>query len=468
MKRFFCRSFFDGEKWQNDVEIVVSDAGLIETIKPGSRNASVEVIDGCMIPGLVNAHSHSFQYAMAGLSEFASNDSSRNDFWSWRKAMYHLAQSVSVQDFQKIAAALFLEMLRNGYTEVVEFHYLQHDQDGAAYPKSIDHIEALCLAALETGIRLTIVPVYYNRGGFNKNPQAEQQRFIFENVETYRKFLEKAAAAIGRAQAGFSSNEKDARIRLGWGIHSLRAASELDIVSLYANRPNSGPAHIHIAEQKAEIEDCLAVYGARPVEWLLDKADIGESDFLVHATHLSESECQKLAASKATVVLCPTTEGNLGDGFFPIETYAECGGNWTIGSDSHATVNPWEELRWLDYQARLRTESRNPLAHLAKDKHSGRYLFQEAFRQGRMASKNPWLKLQVGSPLDAIAIDLPAFSWLPQEAYLDYLVFHQFQTRHCDVFVQGRRVLSEGLHPHEDAILAGFQERMRAIWQKTH
>lgn len=304
---------------------------------------------GWALPGVANLHSHAFQRAMAGLAE-RRGEAGEDSFWTWRETMYHFAARFDPDTLRAVAMQLYVEMLEAGYTRVCEFHYLHHAPDGRAYDDPAAMSRALIDAARETGIRLTLLPVLYMTGGFDRRPLAERQRRFAHDVDGYLRLVD--ALRVG----------EHAALRIGCALHSLRAVPEDAMRAVLAALPADVRVHVHIAEQTGEVEDCIAVRGARPVQWLLDHADVDARWTLVHATHLDDAEVAGIARSRATVAICPTTEANLGDGLFPLQAYLERGGRWGIGSDSHASVSPVEELRWLEYGQRLRAQRRNVAA----------------------------------------------------------------------------------------------------------
>ena len=298
------------------------------------------------LPGMPNLHSHAFQRAMAGLAERQSHP--EDSFWTWRELMYRFAGRVTPDSQHAIACQLYAEMLEAGYTTVCEFHYLHHHPDGRPYDDPGEMSKALIAAARETGIRLTLLPVLYMAGGFDGRPLSDRQRRFGHSLDAYLALLQSLRAL------------QDGTLRVGVALHSLRAVPEAAMRALLAAIAGTPmPIHIHIAEQIGEVQECEALRGARPVEWLLGHADVDADWTLVHATHLDDAEVQGIAASGATVAICPTTEANLGDGLFPLRDFLAAGGQWGIGSDSHVSVSPVEELRWLEYGQRLASRRRN-------------------------------------------------------------------------------------------------------------
>ena len=301
---------------------------------------------GWVVPGMTNLHSHAFQRAMAGLAERRSN--AEDSFWTWREVMYAFAGTIGPDELRAIAAQLYVEMLKAGYTQVCEFHYLHHQPDGTPYADPATMSLALIEAAREAGIGLTLLPTLYMTGGFDGRPLSERQRRFRFDVDGYLDLIERLGA------------HESPRVRIGAALHSLRAVPESAMRSVLACASlRDRPIHIHVAEQIGEVQDCLAVRNARPVEWLLDHAPVDARWCLVHATHLSDDEVTRLAASGAVAGLCPTTEANLGDGVFPLREYLDARGRIGVGSDSHISVSVVEELRWLEYGQRLMTRRRN-------------------------------------------------------------------------------------------------------------
>ena len=331
--------------WKDNVSLSIDDSGKIISFVSNPPEALIE-IHGPAIPGFINCHSHAFQYAMAGLAE--NINPHHDDFWSWREIMYSIARFITPQQLFSIAAMLYSEMLRNGFTHVVEFHYLHHDPSGAPYSQLTEMSEQLLRAAESVGIGITLVPIFYQKGGFGLDPDEAQKRFISGTLEEYSLLVDGCTKLLAQFE---NSN-------IGYGIHSLRAVDPEDVIKCFDKYEAKGPFHLHISEQPKEVEECLNFHGMRPVEWLLNNIDVSENTHLVHATHLVAGEINKIVGSGAHVVLCPSTEGNLGDGIFPFEAFKKNGGKYSIGTDSHIGLSPMEELRWLDYQQRLVSNKR--------------------------------------------------------------------------------------------------------------
>jgi len=423
-----------------------------------------------VIPGMVNLHSHAFQRAMAGLAENAGQHRSDN-FWSWRSQMYRLALHITPQQMQAIAAQLYSECLRHGYTSICEFHYLQRAEDGGLYANKIATAEALLQAATQTGIGISLLPVLYSHADFNDAPLATEQRRFASSVRDVLDILDLLEAY------------RDGQIEIGVAPHSLRAANLTQIVELLKELPPQRPIHIHIAEQQKEVAACLAATGQRPVAYLLQGLDtaqgVDQHWCLVHATHLSASELQALAQSQAVVGLCPSTEANLGDGWFDLADYVKAGGRFGIGSDSHVSQSPIEEMRWLEYGQRLRSQQRHVihsahLSHLAsvgsgiglgRSSQSGEFLWQAAARGGAQASARRVGQLAQGYRADFLVLDEahPNLQELAPQAVMNTLIFAGNDNLVKEVVVGGKTVVSAGRHRQQAQIQAAFVRCMRQL-----
>lgn len=383
MGKLLVKGLLQKNGWLENVEVTTDDDGQITSIEPTESACS-----DFALPGFRNAHSHAFQYAMAGTAENHTNPD--DDFWSWREAMYGLALEIEPDEMEGIAAFVYSEMLRHGITHVAEFHYLHNDPKGAAYTNPAEMGSRLVAAAAKTGINITLVPVYYNLGGFGLPPTERQRRFISKTVDDYLKLVEASASACADY----------VNARIGFGIHSLRAASLSDLSAIVDNGPADAPFHIHVAEQLKEVEECVNFYGARPVECLFDNIEPNRRFNLVHATYVVESELNRIAKSGANVVICPTTEGNLGDGIFSFKHLRALGGNWSIGTDSNVSLNPFEEFRLLDYGQRLVARSRNTFGESGS-----MFAVTKAFDAGQNAMGNGSGDFfEIGKPLNACLI----------------------------------------------------------------
>ncbi len=450
--------------WVRDVTVTVSPSGTIEALTTDASahraGGDVERVAGFVVPGMPNAHSHAFQRALAGRAE--ARAAARDSFWTWRHAMYAIANEVDAADLRAIATLLFVEMLEAGYTSVAEFHYLHRGRGGGwdlgsdGTPATWDAIRA---AARDTGIGLTLLPTLYQAADFGAVPlRPDQQRFRSTTTE----FLD----AIGRRLAADRATEAPG-MRTGIAFHSLRAVSIETIREVAAHLRALEPAlpvHIHVAEQRREVRACERATGARPIDWLLRAGVVDEHWCLVHCTHATRAELVAVADAGATICVSISTEANLGDGFFDTLTFRAAQGGLAIGSDSQSTVDPTEELRWLEYQQRLRRRRRNVLA-TAEEPHVGTGLWRTAALAGARALGQAVGEIAAGRRADWIALDPshPALAGAAPEAALDHLLFAGGRHAIREVYVAGRRVLTEHRHPLRAAAAAGYREALRRI-----
>ncbi len=395
------------------------------------------------LPGIANLHSHAFQRAMAGLAERQTHPS--DSFWTWRETMYRMAARFDPESLHAVACQLYVEMLEAGYTTACEFHYLHHAPDGGAYAAPTAMSDALIAAARDTGIRLLLLPVLYMAGGFDGRPLGERQRRFGHDVDGYLRLFESLRA------------RQDDRLRVGCALHSLRAVPPEAMAAVLAALPADARIHIHVAEQVGEVQDCLAVRDLRPVEWLLRHAEVDARWTLVHATHLNDWEVAGIARSGATVAICPTTEANLGDGLFPLRAYLEAGGAWGIGSDSHISVSPVEELRWLEYGQRLATRHRN-IAAGADSPSVGMTLLAGALASAADATG-------FDATGDALVLDgaAPILAGAGADDVVDRWIFSGNRNLVREVRVAGERLVADGAHRDHEAVAARYMTAMRDL-----
>jgi formimidoylglutamate deiminase len=447
IRRFRADQLWRADGWQVDATLGVTANGRFLDATQGAS----ESIGRWVLPGMPNLHSHAFQRAMAGLAERKG----RNDdsFWSWRETMYTFAAAIGPDELKAIAAQLYVEMLKAGYTQVCEFHYLHHQPDGTPYAQPEAMSLALIEAAREAGIALTLLPVLYISGGFDGRALTARQRRFGHDVDGYLRLLET-----------LRKHESD-DLRVGIALHSLRAVPEQALREVLASdAAKDRPIHIHIAEQIGEVQDCLATRGARPVEWLFDHADVDARWCLVHATHLTEAETLQLARSGAVAGLCPTTEANLGDGLFPLAAYQDAGGTLGIGSDSHISISPVEELRWLEYGQRLTSGHRN-IAARAQGVSVGETLWREALHGGAQASGLPIGELRSGARADLIVLDenSPLLAARDARSMLDSFLFAGNTPLVRDVMCGGEWVVRDFRHRDEAHIAARYRATVSAL-----
>ena len=452
LKYFLFSSLLQKEGWLSPAYVGVDEHGIIRYLSNEAPTdaAAMEAVQGFALPGFQNAHSHAFQYAMAGLAEnhpVGTDD----DFWTWREAMYQCALSVNPEQAEAIATIVYAEMLRVGYTHVAEFHYLHHDKDGKPYAQLAEMGERMVAAAKTAGIKITLVPVFYQKGGFGMDPQSRQRRFISKTVDDYFKLLEASASVI----------KTDQNASLGFSVHSLRAVDLKDVKTAFQQGPKALPFHIHVSEQKKEVSDCLAHCGNRPMQWLFDNLRVDDRFHLVHSTHLDDNELSLLAKSGANVVLCPSTEGNLGDGIFRMKEYVKLGGRWCIGTDSHIGLNPLEEFRMIDYRQRLVTNQRNTF-----DGDAATYMIHEEIESGRramgMKSKNHF---EIGNPFDAIVYNSQShlLAETSERNRLATLLFTSDTSRAVGTIVNGKWVVKNQHHERGHSIKTAFSKAMKEL-----
>jgi formimidoylglutamate deiminase len=395
------------------------------------------------IPGMPNLHSHAFQRAMAGLTERQTNP--EDSFWTWRELMYRFASRITPEQLYVIAAQAYLEMLEVGYTSVCEFHYLHHQPNGQPYLDCTEMSQSIIKAAQDVGIRLTLLPTLYMTGGFDQRALSDRQKRFAHQVDYFLELLRKL------------KKQEHASLKIGAALHSLRAVPETAIREVSAAVANTMPIHIHIAEQMAEVKDCLQVRGARPVQWLMDHFDVDQNWTLVHATHVNAAELDLIAKSKANVAICPSTEANLGDGIFELREFIRAGGKFGIGSDSNSSISPIEELRWLEYMQRLQLQQRN-IAVNEKQASVGEFLWQQAVRCGGAA-------LQQDIEHDYLVLNAqePALAAVSKRDVYDRLVFSGNRNLVKDVFVANTQVVFDGRHPRRDEMRANYFDVLQKL-----
>lgn len=450
MTRFFAPRALLADGWQHNVLIEVDAQGIISAITANSSPGEAQRLNGSVLPAMANLHSHAFQRAMAGMAEVAGDP--QDSFWTWRDLMYRMVQRLTPQQVGAIATHLYVEMLKGGYTQVAEFHYLHHQPDGQPYPDDA-MLQQLILAAERSGIGQTLLPVLYSYAGFGSQPaQPGQKRFI-QDTRHYLAQQQRLMQLI----AGKPLHSQ------GLCFHSLRAVNEQQMREVLEHSSGDLPVHIHIAEQEKEVNDSLAWCGERPVSWLLDRFDVGPRWCLIHATHLNQQEIARLAASQAVAGLCPTTEANLGDGIFPATEYVVQGGRWGIGSDSHVSLDVVEELRWLEYAQRLRDRRRNRIV-TAQQPSVGEVLYQQALAGGAQACGVKTGSLQPGFRADWLVLGGDAlFASTPDASLLNRWLFAGSRAQIQEVFVAGQQRISAGRHADQAEIDAGLRDALEAL-----
>lgn len=445
MQSFFLDVALLPDGWAQNVRLTVAN-GTIAVVQVGAPPDGATHLSGVALPGMPNLHSHAFQRGMAGLAQRGG------DFWSWREVMYRFQAALTPDAVEAIAALAYMEMLEAGFTAVAEFHYVHHNRDGVPYADPVEMCARIAAAAAETGIGLTLLPVFYAHGGFNAAPPAPGQRRFINDIDSYTRLLLGAEQAI----AGLDD------ARLGLAPHSLRAATadELtQLVQLAAGRV----LHIHVAEQTQEVADCLAATGMRPVEYLLANTPVDDRWCLVHATHMTEAETTALAATGAIAGLCPITEADLGDGIFPAVGWRVARGRFGIGTDSNTAISVAQELRLLEYSQRLQHRTRNLLAPSGIS--TGRHLWGHAMRGGAQALDRTIGALAPGHRADLVIINSahPALIGRAEDALLDALIFAAATPCITDVLVGGHHVVHNGQHIARDHIITRYRHTIQHL-----
>jgi formimidoylglutamate deiminase len=430
------------EGWRADVRLTIK-SGAIASVEIGATARVGDERCALGAPGMANVHSHAFQRAMAGLAE--RRGPATDNFWSWRDTMYRFALTMTPEQVEAVAAQAYVEMLEAGFTRVGEFHYLHHDPDGRPYDYIAEMSGRIAAAAEATRIGLTLLPVFYAHSGFGGAPSDAGQRRFISDLASYARLLEQARQIVEPLDGA----------EVGVAPHSLRAVSPRELKAILSVA-GQGPIHIHVAEQIAEVEACVAWSGARPVEWLLDHADLGPRWCLIHATHMTRDETRRLAASSAVAGLCPITEANLGDGVFNAPDFIAHGGRFGIGTDSNVEIALAGELRLLEYGQRLVHRVRNVLATAAQS--TGRALFEGAQRGGAAALGRAPTGFQVGADADIVVLRAE-LAGLEDDQTLDSWIFSGGARVDC-VFARGKRVVSDGAHFARGPIRDRFRATM--------
>jgi formimidoylglutamate deiminase len=438
---FFAELALLPDGWAEDVRLEVN-GGIISSLTPNAAPEKAQRIQGAVLPGMINLHSHAFQRALAGLSEHTVGV--EDTFWTWRASMYALANSFTPEIQLAVATQLYIEMLKAGYTSVAEFHYL-HKREPLAMS------ESLLEAARQSGIYLLLLPSLYQHGGIGEQPLTAGQENFYLSLDDFLNLLATLRASL--------KNESD--LELGIAPHSLRAVSPQTLRDL-CNEAKNFQIHIHASEQVKEVEASLEYLGARPVEYLLDNFEVNERWCLIHCTHTTAKELEQLTKSGAAVGLCQTTEANLGDGFFNFAEYMQHG-HFGIGTDSNASVNPVEELRWLEYSQRLRSQKRNVSGGGCGS--SGFNLYTKALEGGRRALGGNLGRLEVGRRANLMVLDTehPSLVGHTKRTLLDAFVFSGNSNVVRDVMVAGKWVVQDGRHVLEAKSKTQFAKVIREL-----
>ncbi len=447
-ERILAKQAFLSTGWSRNIEITISRDGLISGIS-GQPESSSEDFD-LVLPAPSNLHSHTFQRAMAGLTEKRGVDP-YDSFWSWRRLMYRFLDRLQPEHIEKIAAMAFVEMLEAGFGSVAEFHYLHNQPNGAPYAEPAEMCGRIINAAQTTGIGLTLLPTLYCWGGSDRRPLTAGQIRFGNSVDS---FAALHAEATDRIRSSHFDN------RLGAAAHSLRAVDADGLAACHEIAANS-PFHIHAAEQIAEVEEIRSRLDARPIEWLTSNCPLDQNWCIIHATHMTQEETKALADSGAVAGLCPITEANLGDGIFNGRSYLSSDGKLGIGSDSNTRIDLFGELEMLEYSQRLSLRQRAVFADHGRS--TGRVLFENTTRGSALAAGRGTGAIEKGQFADLIGLRTNN-EWLYNregDGTLDGLIFsgrgHACIT---DVWSAGRHVVKEGKHQRRETVTSDFMNVM--------
>ena len=438
------------EGWAKDVRIEVLE-GHISSITSDAAAQECDVTVDTLLPALSNLHSHTFQRAMAGMTEYRA--AGRDSFWTWRELMYAFVNRLTPEQVEAVAALVFMEMQEAGYAAVAEFHYVHHQPNGKPYDDVAELSNRIYAAASTTQIGLTHLPVLYTYGGAGATPLGMGQQRFGNDVDRFNRLVD-----ICRDRLDAMPDDT----KVGIAPHSLRSTNPVDLTAVLAAR-SAGPVHIHIAEQPKEVRDIEAWLGARPVEWLLANVEVNRDWCLIHATHMTEAETLAMARSGAVAGLCPVTEANLGDGPFNGANYLRAGGAFGIGSDSNVLISLTEELRTLEYSQRLRDLARNVMVQTEGS--VGETLYLGAARGGAQALGRASGEIRLGALADLVAIDStsPALCALTRPQLLDGLVFAAKDTVVTDLWSAGRHAVRGGRHIARERIIAEYMSAVKAL-----
>jgi formimidoylglutamate deiminase len=452
MKTLFAPAALLDDGWATDVALVVGDDGRIERIARRAGDGADERLKGPVIAAMPNVHSHAFQRAIAGRTGTPS-PSHDDTFWTWRQAMYAAVDRLDADAFEAISAQAYVEMAKAGYATVAEFHYVHHDPHGKPYADPAELSWRIVGAAQTAGLGLTLLPVFYAHGNFGGAATTPLQRRFVNSVYTFERLVD--ALARRAAQDGYV---------LGVAPHSLRAVTAEELGKVVRLAPAGGPIHIHAAEQTREVDDCYQWSRLRPIEWLLTQASIDERWCVVHATHMTDREVSGLAASGAVAGLAPATEADLGDGIFRAEMYLQAGGRFGVGTDSNTLIDPFGEVRQLEWSQRLRVRRRNVLVD-GSEAPVGQTLWRLAASGGAQALGQPTGAIATGKRADLIVLDVdePALAEQPLATVIDAAVFGPCRNPVRDLMSGGRWIVRDRHHAREHDVLRRFRAALARI-----
>lgn len=457
MKIIHAKQALLPEGWVDNVFVTVAVNGCIQSVDDvGDATAKTSAQDivsvSTLLPSPVNAHSHSFQRALAGLTE-KRGQNSNDSFWTWRQLMYTFLDKLTPDQIEAITAFVQMEMLEAGYATNVEFHYLHHQPGGAEYDNLAELSERIFAATQTSGIGLTLLPVHYQFGGCDQRSLTSGQQRFGTDLDRYAQLWTQAKDLLVQLPG-------DAHI--GIAAHSLRAVSKDSFPSLLSLDENV-PFHMHLAEQNKEVAEVESAWGARPVEWLLDNVAVDKRWCLIHCTQMQPHETRGLAQTGAVVGLCPITESSLGDGIFDGLRFIDSGGRMAIGSDSNIRISLSEELRTLDYSQRLRDNSRAAFA--TQQFSTGRRLLDTVVNGGAQAAGRKTGRIEAGQWADLMALDdkHPDLADITGDTVLDIFIFAGDDSMVSDVWSAGRHCVKDGQHVNRESIERRYRRAIKSL-----
>ncbi len=415
MKTYYFNNALLPQGWAKGVRATINGQGEFESVNENTVMETDDIPLDCVLPAMPNCHSHVFQRAMAGLTEYKTSEN--DSFWSWRDLMYKYANQISADQLYEIARYCYSEMLENGYASVCEFHYIHRDLEQKS--NYINMSKAILRAANDVGISLTMLPVLYTQSHIDGSELSELQQRFKLSVDEYVDLYQRLEKELFDGQ------------NLGICFHSLRAVSIEQMQQVLAKLDHGQPIHIHIAEQQIEIDQVVAETNKRPVEFLYDNFKVNENWCLIHATHLNDKEIQLIADSRSVAGICPLTEANLGDGIFPLPEFMTKNGLFAIGSDSHILINPFQELQIFEYSQRLGRQQRI-IASSKQTNNVGEFLWSSSVTAGAQSCQLPVNGIAEGQLANWLSLDTnhPLMTRLKPESCLDTAIFASNKFNH--------------------------------------
>ena len=453
-KHIFAKKALLPNGWSNNVIIEIDQSGLISNVTENNNHkVDAYLNEEIILPAMNNLHSHSFQRAMAGLTE-ARSPQGNDNFWSWRNLMYQFLDVLTPEEIFSITLFSQMEMLQSGYVGVGEFHYLHNQIGGTKYDNIAELSEKVLEASAESGISICLLPVVYERGGCdNRELEGGQLRF-HNNIDTFEELYNQIKVFL-------SKNEN---FSLGVAAHSLRAVKN-ETLNKIIDLTN-GPIHIHAAEQVKEVEEIKSFYKMPPVEFLIENFDINKRWCLIHCTQMSELETELLSKSGAVAGLCPVTEANLGDGIFNGFQYNERKGLYGIGTDSNINISLTEELKTFEYSQRLLNKKRAVISNQKKS--TGRKLFDDCLEGGARALQINNGKIQKGFNADLISLPNTnnELDGLKDDKILDYWIFASRENDVQKLWNKGKCLVENGKHLNFDDIQSNYRKTIKNLQEK--